>query len=43
MIEPHADMRTVATNMMQLYAAYVQAGFNEIQALKLIEAHIMAK
>ena len=39
-IEPHADLRKAAVLTYEMYAAYVQAGFTEEQALRLIMAHV---
>jgi hypothetical protein len=35
-IEPHADLRQGATALFELFCAYVQAGFTEDQALRIV-------
>ena len=39
-IEPSAEHREVATAQYQMYLAYIQAGFTEQQALRLMCAMI---
>lgn len=39
-IEPHADMREAATAIRQLYIAFIDAGFDEYQAMTLLIAQI---
>lgn len=41
-IEPHADMRTLATAHRQMYLAWTEAGFTEEQALRLLRAWVHA-
>lgn len=35
LIEPPAEMRTMAATAMQIYMAYIEAGFTPNQALEL--------
>jgi hypothetical protein len=35
-VEPHADIRSLATNWFQLYTACLQAGFDANQAMLLL-------
>lgn len=39
-IEPHADIRQIAVNAMQMYIAFTDTGFTEQQALQLVIAVI---
>lgn len=39
-VEPSADMRAAATMLFQMYTAYIQAGFTEIQATQMCISHI---
>lgn len=39
-VEPSGDMRQLATFHFEMYAAYVQAGFEPLQALNLVGAWI---
>jgi hypothetical protein len=41
-VEPHADMRMVATMMYQFYVALLDAGFNEEQAIRMVEVQLTA-
>jgi len=34
-VEPHADIRESAATSMQIYTAYLEVGFTELQALKI--------
>lgn len=36
-IEPHADLREGAAVLFQMYVAFTQAGFDEIQAFELVK------
>lgn len=38
MVEPRQDFRNMAMGLYELYAAYVQAGFSEEQAFRMILA-----
>lgn len=42
MIEPSADLRTLASSFFQLYMAYQQAGFTEPQAMELLKTQVAA-
>lgn len=35
-IEPNADMREAAHAIRQVFIAYTQAGFSEVQAMQLV-------
>lgn len=39
-IEPHADMREAATVIRQLFVAFIDAGFDEHQAMTLVLAQM---
>ena len=39
-IEPPADMRELATTHRQMFVAYVDAGFSDVQAVRLVCAWI---
>ena len=41
-VEPPAEARQMAAMIFATYAAYVEAGFSEKQAMRLIIAHITA-
>lgn len=40
-IEPHADIRELAVNCMQMFVAFVETGFNPQQAIELVKASII--
>lgn len=35
-IEPHADIREAAGTLFQMYTAFTQAGFTDVQAMQMI-------
>ena len=39
-VEPDAEMRRIAANLMQMFTAYTDAGFTDQQALEIVKVWV---